>query len=83
MSGQNFGLLDTKLSDQKKFHVRTITFQEDKCHFPMYRQYLFACNVQVIILYILYIFTSQKRDVTMLKFLSKSVPNLFWTLITW
>ena len=53
MSGQNFGLLDTKLSDQKKFHVRTITFQEDKCHFPMYRMYLFACNVQVIILYIL------------------------------
>ena len=83
MSGQNFGLLDTKLSDQKKFHVRTIIFQEDKCHFPMYRLYLFACNVQVIILYILYIFTSQKRDVTMLKFLSKSVPNLFWTLITW
>lgn len=62
MSGQNFGLLDTKLSDQKKFHVRTITFQEDKCHFPMYRLYLFACNVQVIILYIFYKFLPVRRE---------------------
>ena len=48
----------------------------------MYKLYVFACYVLVIILYILIILTGHKRNLTMLKFLWKSVANLFWAQIT-
>ena len=45
--------------------------------FLMYKLYVFACYVPVIILFILIILTGHKRNLTMLKFLWKSVANLF------